>query len=494
MTARDRLIQRHRVRRMIDKVIGATQKLLGIYEEEADKEKATCLIINKEQEMMAGGGGVFVEFYDRLKEIRRNMRLDQHVMTTRRADHEDEELIDHDDQRSICRRLIFSGEEAFGRYLDMHELYNEYINTKFGDPYIGYSAFLDAFPQIHVNTPSGQKLRRQYRDYLQRVLDYLTSFFERTEPLQDLGRILSEVEAEFEEQEQYCGSHHGYKVRRLHGGRRQQQCCCYSAVALDLDGYTCVEELIAAAGPEKLKEALAARGLKTGGTVEQRAQRLFRTKGYSIGSAAADPLMIPRKINSHKEISLTEAKLQRMCQLLGQTITRTKEYVERKQGLTCKEMEAERKEDDDYPTDTADIDGNEDQQQAAAAANYNPLNLPLGCDGKPIPYWLYKLHGLDKEFSCEICGNHTYRGRRAFECHFREWRHQYGMRCLNIPNTNCFNEITSIHEAKQLWKKIQEQHRLRSWCPDLEEEYEDSHGNVYNKRTYADLQRQGLLS
>jgi len=26
--------------------------------------------------------------------------------------------------------------------------------------------------------------------------------------------------------------------------------------------------------------------------------------------------------------------------------------------------------------------------------NSNPLNIPLGYDGKPIPYWLYKLHGL----------------------------------------------------------------------------------------------------
>lgn len=25
---------------------------------------------------------------------------------------------------------------------------------------------------------------------------------------------------------------------------------------------------------------------------------------------------------------------------------------------------------------------------------YNPLKLPIGWDGKPIPYWLYKLHGL----------------------------------------------------------------------------------------------------
>ena len=27
---------------------------------------------------------------------------------------------------------------------------------------------------------------------------------------------------------------------------------------------------------------------------------------------------------------------------------------------------------------------------------YNPLKLPMGWDGKPIPYWLYKLHGLNQ--------------------------------------------------------------------------------------------------
>jgi splicing factor 3A subunit 3 len=50
---------------------------------------------------------------------------------------------------------------------------------------------------------------------------------------------------------------------------------------------------------------------------------------------------------------------------------------------------------------------------------YNPLKLPLGWDGKPIPYWLYKLHGLNQEFKCEICGNYSYWGRRAYEKHFQ---------------------------------------------------------------------------
>jgi splicing factor 3A subunit 3 len=62
------------------------------------------------------------------------------------------------------------------------------------------------------------------------------------------------------------------------------------------------------------------------------------------------------------------------------------------------------------------------EEAAAAAADgegsdeeddfvYNPLKLPLGWDGKPIPYWLYKLHGLNQEFKCEICGNFSYWGR-----------------------------------------------------------------------------------
>ena len=40
------------------------------------------------------------------------------------------------------------------------------------------------------------------------------------------------------------------------------------------------------------------------------------------------------------------------------------------------------------------------------------------CTVQPIPYWLYKLHGLNISFTCEICGNHTYRGPKVFQRHF----------------------------------------------------------------------------
>ena len=66
-----------------------------------------------------------------------------------------------------------------------------------------------------------------------------------------------------------------------------------------------------------------------------------------------------------------------------------------------------------------------------------------------------------QEFSCEICGGQNYRGRREFERHFREWRHQNGMRALGIPNNKNFFEITKMQDAKELWENIQVKRGLR---------------------------------
>lgn len=41
-------------------------------------------------------------------------------------------------------QIVF--QEALGRYLDLHELYYQYVNSKFGEP-IEYSAFLDVFSE-----------------------------------------------------------------------------------------------------------------------------------------------------------------------------------------------------------------------------------------------------------------------------------------------------------------------------------------------------------
>jgi len=45
-----------------------------------------------------------------------------------------------------------------------------------------------------------------------------------------------------------------------------------------------------------------------------------------------------------------------------------------------------------------------------------------------------------------------------------------------------------------VWQKLKEDTTSREWKPDDEMEFEDAEGNVFNKKTYEDLQRQGLLS
>jgi splicing factor 3A subunit 3 len=123
---------------------------------------------------------------------------------------------------------------------------------------------------------------------------------------------------------------------------------------------------------------------------------------------------------------------------------------------------------------------------------YNPLKLPLAWDGKPIPFWLYKLHGLGVEFPCEICGNFVYMGRRAFDKHFNEARHIHGLKCLGISNTTLFREITGIEDALKLWDKIQRDKKREESGRDVVQ-MEDAEGNVMPEKVYYDLQKQGLL-
>lgn len=143
--------------------------------------------------------------------------------------------------------------------------------------------------------------------------------------------------------------------------------------------------------------------------------------------------------------------------------------------------------DPNISTETRSDDENDDEKI------YNPLKLPLAWDGKPIPYWLYKLHGLGVEFSCEICGNFVYMGRRAFDKHFNEYRHTHGLRCLGITNTTLFREITKIDEAQRLWDKLENDKKKTRMANETVEEMEDGQGNVMPRKVYEDLQKQGLL-
>ncbi len=95
---------------------------------------------------------------------------------------------------------------------------------------------------------------------------------------------------------------------------------------------------------------------------------------------------------------------------LASVINETKSNVERRFSLTAREREQELLEQPKPPSQTTTKDGGVEEEEEEERI-YNPLKLPLGWDGKPIPYWLYKLHGLGVEYRCEICSDHVYMGR-----------------------------------------------------------------------------------
>jgi splicing factor 3A subunit 3 len=166
---------------------------------------------------------------------------------------------------------------------------------------------------------------------------------------------------------------------------------------------------------------------------EKAAARLTATPSHSTANAdassssAAPPPPSSLSALRHAKLRnpalltyLTRALL--ISPLFTITLSDTRANVERRSALTARERELELSEPANELAPVADdgadpaAEGGEDDDDEKI---YNPLKLPLGWDGKPIPYWLYKLHGLGVEYRCEICSDYAYMGRKNFERHFQ---------------------------------------------------------------------------
>jgi len=136
----------------------------------------------------------------------------------------------------------FSGEERFGKYLDLHEFYTQFLNLPVFASYVYllvliieyasncihqiYSCRMNKKPVsesssssrrartkiTHVDyityvgrfsefskIPQHKKLGdTQYQKYCEDLLNYLFSFYRRTQPLVDLDDVVNEAQAKFE--------------------------------------------------------------------------------------------------------------------------------------------------------------------------------------------------------------------------------------------------------------------------------------------------------
>ncbi|KAF2348016.1 protein of unknown function DUF3449 [Trinorchestia longiramus] len=470
-STREQINSDHRMRLLLDRHVECSERLHSLYE---DKDG-----LRKEEVAALSGPNEMGEFYARLKQIRDFHKKHPNEISVPMSI-EFEELHKLREQSDDTAAMVdFTDEEGYGKYLDLHHCYNKYCNIK-GLEKISYITFLSVFDKLY--DIAKEKKNSQYKDYLYSLLDYLHSYVERVKPLLNLSDELLELTKNFEEQ---------WTAGKFPGWPKEAGGALSTAGAhLDLSPFSSSSELMSL-GLDRLKSALLALGLKCGGTLEERAHRLFLTKGKSIDELDAS-LFAKNKSKGgtgnkskegekQKELALLEAQVYRLSEFLTEQKEDTKENVQRKQAR----KDGEEDEEDEVSASESDEEDDE--------VPYNPKNLPLGWDGKPIPYWLYKLHGLNISYTCEICANFTYKGPKAFQRHFAEWRHAHGMRCLGIPNTAHFANVTSIEDALKLWEKLKEQKNGERWQAETEEEYEDSQGNVFNRKTFNDLKKQGLL-
>ena len=94
---------------------------------------------------------------------------------------------------------VFSGEEAYGKYLDLYLAHTQYLNLK-GSSRLSYFGYLDMLRQGKVERTLDLKEKSlpAYLEYVQTLYTYLVSFFDRALPLIDIHSKIKEQEEQFE--------------------------------------------------------------------------------------------------------------------------------------------------------------------------------------------------------------------------------------------------------------------------------------------------------
>jgi splicing factor 3A subunit 3 len=495
------LTRDHQIDGFLTRIQEQSKRLLDIYKD------AEGLRLKEVQSLSTGEP--FDEFYKQLEEVKDfhrrypNEPVENLERAYKRRRPEEGEYIPSEIDN------MFSGEESNGRFLDLTQLHEEYLNLP-GVKRLTYLQYLDNFdafepPRLPIKRQN--KITDQYLQYVAGLAGYLESFVRRTRPLEDLPKMFLKYQRAFDA-EWERGAVPGWtsetKAQDTSAGPRTEGngtgtwCTACEKEFTNQNVYS--SHLT---GKKHLKN-IAAKKLQQNEDSTSDSSKLSSVLPTTSGIALKE-----RIIASH------EHRIRSLADLLSTERSNTRVNVERKQGMTERERQAELDalfaEDDaavlasDRRAATRRAGGEESGSEDEGDEKiYNPLKLPLAWDGKPIPYWLYKLHGLGVEFSCEICGNFVYMGRRAFDKHFSEARHIYGLKCLGITGgalsgaaggggLSLFREITGIDDALKLWDKLKKEKRDREVQDDQVVQMEDGEGNVMPERIYLDLQKQGIL-
>lgn len=422
---------------------------------------------------------------------------------------------------------LFSGEEGIGRYLDLYEYHSLYINLK-GINRITYLKYLEQF-HIFNDQSTGldwqAKRTDSYAKYLNSLKAYLIGYLRKIQPLDDIDELVQDIEVDFETQ-WGSGTVEGWADRGQAFASSSSNAAEKNGPSIAVapkqeqqrpppgeDGLWCDACQKTFSKQTVFDGHLSGNKHKKAVERQQASMNGGATASTSSGSSAAQ--VSPALLKKAEQVAKNESVISALASgPLNTHRLDTHTNVERRAALTEKERAAEAEQLAAYaemdpserrrrPDEDKESDSDSDDNKV-----YNPKKLPLGWDGRPIPLWLWKLHGLGQEFTCEICSDAAYAGRKNFDRHFTESRHAFGMRALGLPNTKHFHGITKIQDAVALGEKLKKKGREEALLTnsagagggsasgggrDVVEEVEDENGNTYSRRDYELLKRQGLI-
>jgi splicing factor 3A subunit 3 len=380
--------------------------------------------------------------------------------------------------------LLFSGEEGYGRFLDLYSNHTAYNNIKNIGRRLGYLQYIDALlvaesGPLHSELSSEVRSSKDYEtcvnqylfplksidafgSYIKALHNYLLEFTKRTQPLVDVDAHQKAAESDFDSKWAE-GAVPGWEdvassaAPVANGGTGIWCSACMSSRA-----YKTFRLILNTGEKMYSKQTVYDAHLTSKKHVKATAKQAASASGPPANpngppDGTVPTTTAPSAPAKHRTAALLTSLSAALLVTLVPALNDTKANVERRFSLTAREREQELIEQQQRKvapattkTDGAEGEGEDDEEERI----YNPLKLPLGWDGKPIPYWLYKLHGLGVEYRCEICSDHVYMGRlvhdtirKNFERHFQESRHAFGMRALGLPNTKHFHEIIKIADA-----------------------------------------------
>ncbi|KAF2483259.1 putative splicing factor 3a subunit 3 [Neohortaea acidophila] len=482
---RNRLERDHEIANFLSRIQAQSERALQIYNEEQEARTAEVQSIST--------GDPFESFFKQLDQIKEfhkkypNEGVENLERTYRRTDEGRTGFAGDVDG-------MFTGEEAFGRFFDLIILHDDFLNLPGlkGAKKLTYLQYLDIFDTFQpplCPIKREDKMTEQYFSYITSLAQYLESFMRRIRPLEDLSKLFEAFDDEF----QKAWDNQELPGWEVESSKNKKNASHAPVTEGTGEGVWCADCAKEFKNDNVYRAHLT--GKKHIKNAEARKERPNANQDVEMADAIATSTLTQRL--KEKAIAEREFRVRKLTSAMKTEREDTRVNVERKAGMTDRERQQELAamyaEEAAAATDGRGQENGGDADSDDDEKVYNPLKLPLAWDGKPIPFWLYKLHGLGVEFPCEICGNYVYMGRRAFDKHFSEARHIYGLKCLGITQTGMFREITQIEEAQKLWEKVQRDKGKTAEKGVGIVEMEDTQGNVMPQKVYDDLKRQGLL-